>query len=256
MKQGFTLIELLVVIAIIGLLGTLSAVSFNNSREKARLAKASASSSQQYRALGDDAQLIWEFTDCTGNTITDRSGNNNDGIITGATWSTDTRNGIGCSLLLSMGAGYYTSSKPLAIVQNNLTVSGWVKTNTSADHNFLADTSMRYLSLYADHVRYCVNAGPAYCSATASYPGKTVMNDGKWHLITIVGDNASTRIYTDGSTVAEIVGPVRTGVSNAVVASTFTGLVDDIFVFNRALTAREVHQLYADGIKQQSVAKK
>lgn len=35
-KKGFTLIELLVVIAIIGLLGTLSVVSFSNTRAKSR----------------------------------------------------------------------------------------------------------------------------------------------------------------------------------------------------------------------------
>ena len=97
-----------------------------------------------------------------------------------------------------------------------------------------------------NHVRICILS--AYCTTTGSYSGMTVVNDGKWHFATLVGDNTSIRIYVDGSSVGEISGAVNTVVSNAAITSSFTGLVDDIFVFNRALTAREVHQLYVDGI--------
>lgn len=66
--RGFTLIELLVVIAIIGLLATMSVVSFSTSREKARLANGLAMSGQVLRGLGDEAIAVYNMDDCTGST--------------------------------------------------------------------------------------------------------------------------------------------------------------------------------------------
>jgi prepilin-type N-terminal cleavage/methylation domain-containing protein len=81
MKRGFTLIELLVVIAIIGLLSTLSVVSFSNSKEKARISKGAALSSQVLRSLGDEGLLRWDFDECSGTSVVDQSGATANGTL-------------------------------------------------------------------------------------------------------------------------------------------------------------------------------
>ncbi len=256
-KRGFTLIELLVVIAIIGLLASFTVVQLAGSREKARLARANAASGQWLRGFGDDAQIIWEFNECSGTTLIDRSGNANDGIITAATWSTDTHNGTGCSLSVAGTTAYYTSSKSVTIPRNNMTVSVWFKTTTAADQYILNDSAGTLMSLYQNHVRFCIGAPTNFCTPTAYAPGMTVVNDGKWHFATFVGDKKSTRMYVDGVNTAEITGPISTAVGTGTVGSSFTGLVDDVFIFNRALTAQEVQKLYAGELeKQASVAKR
>ena len=254
-KRGFTLIELLVVIAIIGLLATFAVVQFSGAKEKARLAKAAAVSGQQLRAIGDDAQMIWNFDDCSGTTVDDLSGNGNDGILTGTSWSTDTHDGKGCSISLTNPTGYYTSSKAVTVPQNNMTLSAWFKVTVSADQSIITITSaVTRLDVYQTHMRICI-AG-AYCTPIAVSPGQVVVNDGKWHFATMVGDSKSIRVYVDGSSVADLTGAASAAIGNTVITSYFTGLVDDVFVFNRALTAEEVHRLYVDGLNPGRIARK
>lgn len=81
-SQGFTLIELLVVIAIIGLLGTLSVVSFSNSREKARIAKGMDFAAQMRRVYGGRAVARWSMDENSGAALTDSSGNNFNAALT------------------------------------------------------------------------------------------------------------------------------------------------------------------------------
>lgn len=50
-KSAFTLIELLVVIVIIGILATISVAQYNNYQRKARVAKAQAETSQEFKAF-------------------------------------------------------------------------------------------------------------------------------------------------------------------------------------------------------------
>jgi prepilin-type N-terminal cleavage/methylation domain-containing protein len=64
---GFTLLELLVVIAIIGILASVVLVSLNNSREKAKYAKAKSELQQVNLAL----QLLYEDTGRYPHTATD-----------------------------------------------------------------------------------------------------------------------------------------------------------------------------------------
>jgi prepilin-type N-terminal cleavage/methylation domain-containing protein len=254
MKRGFTLIELLVVIAIIGLLSTLSVVSFSTAREKTRVAKANATSAQIARAIGDDAQLLWSFDECSGTALTDRSENKNDGIITLPNWSTDTHDGKGCSLTLNAATSYYTTSKSVSINASSFTTTAWFKTSATTDNYILGDTTTfrQVLSIYNNHVRTCFfNAG---CTTTSFTSTMTAINDGQWHFIAFVSDVRSVRIYIDGRSTEEISRTALSNTGSSIVESRFQGNVDELSIYSRAYTAQEIKQKYAEESRM-SIAK-
>ena len=76
----------------------------------------------------------------------------------------------------------------------------------------------------------------------------TRLNDNKWHLLTGVYSASKTQIYLDGvlrdsepsGTFTPNLGPLQIGSAKA-------GIIDDVRIYDRALTAGEVQQLYLAG---------
>lgn len=251
-SRGFSLIELLVVIAIIGLLGTLSVVSFSNSREKARVAKGLSHSRSIISAVGDDAIGIWNFDECNGSTAYDSSGMNRHGSIINGSWSTDTPNGQGCSIGLNGATAYVDPGFTWNIQYNNFTVSTWFKTTTLADAKILAGNNMP-IQVLGGLLRSCV---------AACVVGTKRIDDNKWHFAAVVGDGTSIRAYLDGNSTPEITMAANSGSTSGAMnigrwsagSYYYAGLVDDARLYQRALTTQEIHQMYAEGLRK-SVAK-
>jgi len=77
----------------------------------------------------------------------------------------------------------------------------------------------------------------------------TTINDGLWHQLGLVWDGSSRKLYIDGALVAEDVQKDLESPSNSLYIGTngkteagtfFSGLIDDICVFNRALTEKQI----------------
>jgi prepilin-type N-terminal cleavage/methylation domain-containing protein len=258
--NGFTLIELLVVIAIIGLLGTLSAVSFGNSREKARMSKGLAFDGQALRIAADEAVGIWNFDECSGSTAYDQSGLDNHATLMNApTWSTDTPSGTGCSLLLN-GTNQYAVSNTVSQkipVGSNLTFSFWAKSN-------LADWP-GYSGLVSSRTSYAVY----YCSGVPStrqlrcdlgdgiaYPSSsfyTMKDIDRWHQYTVVHDGTRLTLYIDGSrayqqwmplTFNAGTNPLYIGSDSLGGGRFLNGYIDSVRIYKKTLTAQEVERSY------------
>jgi prepilin-type N-terminal cleavage/methylation domain-containing protein len=235
MKRGFTLIELLVVIAIIGLLSTLSVVSFSSAKEKARLARASSSSEQILRTMGDDLIGRWDFDECSGTAANDLSENQNNAAITGAVHSTDTLSGKGCSLVFD-GNSFVDPSKPMNISWSHFTITASFKSTDAGDRKIISNGVDFSLQLWNKHMR--VVALPAHI-----YEDTKNYADGKWHTMVAVGDSKSIRVYMDGNSNPDftLAAYSRTGATDyeigraPLVGGGFLGQLDDVRIYDRSI---------------------
>jgi hypothetical protein len=83
-------------------------------------------------------------------------------------------------------------------------------------------------------------------------------NDDMWHYVIIAYDGVSLNLYIDGEKVAsnltnatpDITGnqPVSVGVNSLTVNHFFIGQIDEVRVFNRAVSNKEVEEQYKSGI--------
>ena len=250
--SGFTLIELLVVIAIIGLLATMSAVSFSSSRDKARVAKGAGFEGQILRSIGDDVIARWDMTECSGTTVADSSGlGNNLTLPSGVTLSTNVPISIpvgqGCSLA-------FDGTNQITVANNSLgpqqTKTMWVYIVGAVSGNqYLIDEGAgnnNCVSILSGHVRLYL--------APAVIDSNTSVVTGKWYFIASAFDGSTLRLYIDGTldksvaaTAIAVSSPITIGNYGGGGGYKFTGNLDDIRVYNRSLTSQEIHQMYAEG---------
>jgi prepilin-type N-terminal cleavage/methylation domain-containing protein len=253
-QRGFTLIELLVVISIIGLLSSVVGASVATTREKGRVAAARHFDAQVQHIAWDSVIANYNFNECAGSTLTDSSGTGNNGTISGATWSTDTYSGTGCSLDFD-GVNDYVSIPRTTTLDmiDNFTITAWVKPRSTAGQAFL----MKGDSAAAFAYGWSTNGFQfiAWNSVNAPYAPRLGTDLNKWNqLVGVVEDGVRT-FYLNGvktgipaggaglsrwSTASNIYIGANQGTGNFANA-----LIDDVRIYAKTLTAREVGQLYA-----------
>lgn len=245
-RKGFTLIELLVVIAMIGLISTLSLVSFTSSRNKAKIARSLSYEQSIHNAVADEAVSIWNFDECSGTNAIDSSGNVHDATLVGPPdWSTDSPSNSGCSLSFNGSGDELDPNFNWSFQHQNFTASAWFKTKKSAEQVIFMIGDENVLEMLNGKLR--VNLS----SNTANALKKT--NDNIWHFVAMTGDSDSIRVYVDGKNTPDITivgdtdsyeGALHVGRCSGG-SWYFSGKLDDIRLYQRSLTAQEIHQIYA-----------
>lgn len=228
------------------------------------------------QALTNGLVGYWTFdgknTHWDTNKTDDLSGQGNTGTMTFMSTTTSPVMGkIGQGLkfdgstnYIDVGAGHFNFLKTTPF-----SGSAWIKTSTTdkiiiGDFNagisagwFFETTSGKLLLDFANS-----QLSNAF-SATAQ---TTTVTDNKWHLATFTydgsGTNAGINLYVDGTLESMTTGTAGSGDPGALVDSKlligaeqfvgspnlrFVGTMDDVRIYNRALSAAEVAQLYRQG---------
>lgn len=184
----------------------------------------------------------------------DESGNGHNGTVTGATLTTDRKGNANSAYHFNTNQYINTGANiPTAINSTaKLTISAWVKTSSSSDfHSIIVSRNGtgNIIGLSIPNQFYAQlanNSGNWYYTVSPSS-----YNNGSWHHIVMTYNGSVLSLYIDGNLIAS-----NTFNINLIVSQSFyigydtafgrymVGDIDDIRIYNRALTQSEVTLLY------------
>jgi len=202
----------------------------------------------------------WNFDEGTGTMAADSSGNGNHGtLVNGTSWSTGIK---GNALSFDGVAGNVIISDSSSLgLSNSFTLSAWVFP-TAAQNRFTAVMSKNSASdhtyfLYATSSNsYCGGTGDPLAGANITATQQVICGQSglplnRWSHLVSSYDGSNLNLYVNGSLSQNVpasgaidiaTGPLQIGASYF--GEYFQGSLDEVRVYNRALSPTEVHDVY------------
>lgn len=202
-------------------------------------------------ANGSGLVAAYGFEAGSGSTVADRSGRGNAGVVSGASWSTAGRFG---SALSFDGVNDWVSvadSSSLDLT-DGMTVEAWVRPSRLGGWRTVVLKERAggiVYSLYADQGRGRP-VGQVYIGGERDAVGSAGVPLGAWTHLAATFDGSTVRLFVNGSLagsaaltgkMAASTGPLRIG-GNGIWSEWFAGLVDEVRVYSRALSAAEIQR--------------
>ena len=228
--------------------------------------------SSAFAQIPTNGLLAWYKFDGTAN---DSSGNNNNGVINGPTSTTDRFNRPNHALLFN-GDGQYVSVAN-DVWSDSLTLSAWVYANYFGSTSSGTAGKMIFFKApntgYNDDYHMCViydgsnnpKAQFVFGQGSGQYiplTSNTILQTNQWYLITATRANGVAKLYINGNleiTTNYSFTPInehyslRLGmsVSNG---QSFSGKLDEMRIYNRALNAQEIIDIYNEQPPKEMIA--
>ena len=212
-----------------------------------------------------DVLYLDMITDNSPNVL-DYSGNNNHGTVGGSATFTSAGKYQGAYDLNAATSDYITVPQdPTLDSYDEFSMSVWVKTSSSG-----AQTLISYGDLGIDAgVLLRLNGGvpQAYIddgTTQVAVSGSASIADGEWHQVTITDDGSTFSLFVDGQEAdtqdSSGVGVITTNIHDTTevgrqwnsgsATNYYTGTIDEVTVFNRALSETEVED-YCNSFKNE-----
>ena len=250
--KGFTLIELLVTVAVIGLLSSIVLVSLQGAKDQADVSKAQEFSHVVRVSLGAGLIGEWRFDD---GTATDSSGSGNEGVLNG-TVSVDGM--IRKAMEFDAKSDYIELQS--GIDSTIITAEMWYYYNGNGGswntlfcrdggtyHHLLIESATQEIGFY--------NAG--WRSS-----GYSLIQSNWYHLVLVKNGNNS-KIYVNGElrqdradSFDNAVNPLKVIGNHGGHSQGSLGIIDEVRVYDQALSTSEIQQLYAQGAVKHNIVLK
>jgi len=199
----------------------------------------------------------WKLDETAGD-IAYNSISDNHGVLSGnPTWQPDSGHADG-ALQFDGVDGYITTDFVLNPVTNPFSVFTWIKDGAPGQVIISQSNGANWLGADADTGCLMTELMPPAVGRFVPQPLKSdaVITDGQWYRIGFVWDGSYRCLYVDGIEVARDAqalnlaplksanGGLYIGTSKTLDAGTFfSGLIDDVRIYNKALSAEEIAAL-------------
>jgi hypothetical protein len=190
------------------------------------------------------------FNEGAGPTVADASGNGNTGTISGATWTPAGRYGAALSFNGTNNLVAIPGSASLN-VSTAMTLSAWIQP-TAAQSGWRTimqrEVNAYFLNASNDTGALRPSGGATFNGAVNWVGGTTANPVSVWTHVALTYDGAILRLYVNGVQAASLAQtggietpstPLRIG-GNVPYGEYFQGLIDEVRVYNRALSATEI----------------
>jgi hypothetical protein len=201
---------------------------------------------------------FWPLDEGTGSSTLDMSGNNAGGTWVGTAGGTN-------ATYYSPGkvepyAGYFDGNTNYAPLGSTLTigtvqtVTAWVKPNGQTNYPQLGAIIGNNTSNYAFHVDGTADTGFGITQSSSGAGCAVPSMTGVWHQIVAARNGLNVSFYEDGAYVCSGTLPANENAQIQYLARRssngpleFHGLINNIRVYNRVLSATEIADLYSGG---------
>jgi uncharacterized repeat protein (TIGR01451 family) len=203
----------------------------------------------------------YSFDEGTGTTVADASGNNRTGTIANATWTTTGKYGKALSFN-GTSAKVRIPDDPGLHLSTAVTLEAWVNpsTVTSAWRDVIYKGNDNYFIMGTTTQSGRPSVGGTFGGANVNNYGPSTLPLNTWSHLAATYDSATLRLYVNGvqvasaartGTMAVSTNPLEIG-GDSIFGQYFKGMIDEVRVYNIALTPTQIQTDMATGISAAS----
>jgi hypothetical protein len=198
---------------------------------------------------GQGLVAAYSFDEGTGTTVADSSGNGNTGTLNGAAWVANGK--FGGALRFDGSSARVTINDSASLhLTTGMTLEAWVNPSSVGGWRDVIYKGNDNYFLEASSSRGAPAGGGTLGGADIVVYGPSVVPANTWTHLAVTYDGSTLRLYLNGNQVssgsrtgalATSSNPLQIG-GDSIFGQYFQGLIDDVRVYNRALSAAEVQQ--------------